>query len=81
VTMSLNTGIAEAVTSASIVNETLRQFPATTSIFNEFGIDACCGGAVSISEAAIRDGADPDELLSALLRAIGPQELGANAAS
>ncbi len=79
--MSTTTGIAEAVTSASIVNETLRQFPATTGVFNEFGIDACCGGAVPISEAAIRDGADPDELLSALNRAIGAQENGASAAS
>ena len=79
--MSSTTRIAEAVTAASIVNETLRQFPATTGVFNQFGIDACCGGAASISEAATRDGAEPDELLSALNRAIGAQQNGADAAS
>ena len=79
--MPSNTEIAETVTSASIVNETLRQFPATTGIFNQFGIDACCGGAVSIREAAIRDGANPDELLNALNVAIGPEENRANSAS
>ena len=75
------TGIAEALTPASIVNETLRQFPATTGVFNQFGIDACCGGAASISEAATRDGANPDELLNALNVAIGAEENRANSAS
>src|SRR5665213_755609 len=79
--MPSTTGIAEALTPASIVNETLRQFPATTGVFNQFGIDACCGGAASISEAATRDGANPDELLNALNVAIGAEENRANSAS
>lgn len=56
----------EVVQPSSIVNETLRLYPATTAVFNEFGIDACCGGAASISGAASRDGADPTKLLKAL---------------
>lgn len=48
------------------VNELIRQFPAAVKVFNEFGIDACCGGAVPIRFAAERDGADPEALLSAL---------------
>lgn len=60
----------EVILPVSIVNETLRLYPATTAVFNGFGIDACCGGAVSISEAATRDGADPDALLAALNAAI-----------
>ena len=61
----------EIVQSTSIVNETLQLYPATTAVFNQFGIDACCGGAASISDAAARDGADPVALLDALNGAIG----------
>ena len=61
---------SEVVQPSSIVNETLRLYPATTAVFNEFGIDACCGGAASISEAASRDGTDPTKLLRALNDAI-----------
>lgn len=48
------------------VNDAIRLYPETIAVFNDFGIDACCGGAVPIAEAARRDGADLDELLAAL---------------
>ncbi len=48
------------------VNEMLRVYPATVSVLNAFGIDACCGGAAALGEAARRDGVDLDELLRAL---------------
>lgn len=48
------------------VNEAIRLFPDTVGVFNDFGIDACCGGASPISEAAARDGADLAALLAAL---------------
>ena len=51
---------------AATVNEILVKYPATVSVFNQFGIDACCGGAASLDEAARRDGADVDQLLRAL---------------
>lgn len=53
------------------VNETIRRFPATVEIFNRYGIDACCGGAASVAEAAVRDGADPVKLQGELLSVIG----------
>jgi regulator of cell morphogenesis and NO signaling len=53
------------------VNETIRRFPATVEIFNRYGIDACCGGAAAVAEAAVRDGADLSALHADLLRAIG----------
>lgn len=56
----------EAITFTSVVNDVIQSHPATTNVFNEFGIDACCGGAVSIHDAALRDGADPAALLNAL---------------
>ncbi|HYJ80690.1 MAG TPA: DUF542 domain-containing protein [Longimicrobiaceae bacterium] len=48
------------------VNEAIRRFPATVAVFNAFGIDACCGGAAPVAEAAARDGADAAALLRAL---------------
>ena len=53
------------------VNEAIRRFPATVAVFNAFGIDACCGGAAMLAEAAVRDGADPVELLKAVRAAAG----------
>jgi iron-sulfur cluster repair protein YtfE (RIC family) len=43
------------------------------AVFNEFAIDACCGAAAPLAEAAERDGADPDALLEAL-RAAAAEE-------
>ncbi len=52
------------------VNEAIRRFPETVAVFNEFGIDSCCGGAAAIAIAAERDGADLDTLLQRLNTAI-----------
>jgi regulator of cell morphogenesis and NO signaling len=51
---------------SATVNEILAQHPATVSVFNAFGIDACCGGDAELAEAASRDGADLNALLAAL---------------
>ena len=56
------------------VNEAIRLYPLTVELFNRFGIDACCGGAVPIVEAAARDGADTGALMEELLRIIGHDE-------
>ncbi len=55
------------------VNDIIRLWPATVAVFNSWGIDACCGGAVPVREAAERDGADPVALARALLDAIRPE--------
>jgi regulator of cell morphogenesis and NO signaling len=52
------------------VNELIREVPLTISVFNSFGIDTCCGGAVPVRQAARRDGADVDALLAALADAV-----------
>jgi len=64
------------ITCASVVNDVLLSHPATTNVFNEFGIDACCGGAVPIHDAALRDGADPAALLDALNAAVAGDRRG-----
>jgi regulator of cell morphogenesis and NO signaling len=53
------------------VNRVIRDFPATVEAFNRHGIDACCGGAAPVREAALRDGADPDALVADLLALAG----------
>jgi iron-sulfur cluster repair protein YtfE (RIC family) len=53
------------------VNEMIRRFPATVDIFKRFGIDACCGGAAAVADAAVRHGADPVALRTELLRVVG----------
>ena len=55
------------------VNETVRLYPQTIPVFNEFGIDSCCGGAVSISVAAERDAADLAALMRRLEEAVASQ--------
>ena len=54
------------VTKEMIVNDCIRDYPNTIGVFTRFNIDSCCGGAVSIEEAAKRDGAAIDELMEAL---------------
>ncbi len=54
------------IDTASTVNELVARYPATIAVFNRFGIDSCCGGAVPIADAARREGADCDALLTAL---------------
>jgi regulator of cell morphogenesis and NO signaling len=53
---------------SATVNEILARYPETVSVFNTFGIDACCGGDAGLAEAARRDGADVNALLAALDR-------------
>ena len=55
-----------SIDTADTVNRIIVEYPAAVSIFNAFGIDACCGGDASLEEAARRDGADVDALVEAL---------------
>lgn len=50
----------------STVNDVIRDYPATASIFNFFGIDTCCGGRLTIAEAADNESVDPGVLVAAL---------------
>ena len=48
------------------INEIVARHPETIAVFNRFGMDTCCGGGVSVEEAARRDGLDLDQILAAL---------------
>ncbi|MBI5238471.1 MAG: DUF542 domain-containing protein [Deltaproteobacteria bacterium] len=58
--------MAEKVTKEMVVNDCIRFHPNTITVFTKFHIDSCCGGAVSIEDAATRDGARLDELMKAI---------------
>jgi regulator of cell morphogenesis and NO signaling len=60
---------------STTVNDMLRTYPETVSVFNAFGIDACCGGAASLQEAARRDGVNLAELVAALEAAMERTEV------
>ena len=51
---------------ALTVNDTLLRHPETMAVFNAFGVDACCGGAASLAEAARTAGVEPVALIEAL---------------
>ncbi len=55
----------------SKVNDVIKLHPASIPVFNVLGVDACCGGAASLEDAARVAGADPEVLMDALERAIG----------
>ena len=52
------------------INEIVARYPATIPVFNRFGMDTCCGGGVSVSDAARRDGIDVEAVLAALREAV-----------
>jgi len=48
------------------INDIVARYPGTIATFNRFGMDTCCGGAVTVEEAARRDGIDAAEVIAAL---------------
>jgi regulator of cell morphogenesis and NO signaling len=61
----------QKVTKELVVNDCIKLYPNTIGVFTKFNIDSCCGGAVSIEEAARRDGAELEALMTALNEAAG----------
>lgn len=57
-----------AVTSETTVNEVIRRVPGAVRVLGEAGIDACCGGALPLAEAARRHGLELEDVLADLDR-------------
>ena len=49
----------------------VEQHPETMPVFNEFGLDLCCGGGLTIGQAAAAHGLVPHTILSAVQARIG----------
>jgi regulator of cell morphogenesis and NO signaling len=54
------------ITADTVVNEAVKEYPQTLYVFQEAGIDTCCGGALPIAEAARRHNIDVAELLKSI---------------
>lgn len=52
------------------VNAVRAQHPSTLEVFNRYGLDTCCGGRLSVSDAAQAAGVDAIALCAALTDAI-----------
>jgi len=54
------------ITKDMIINDVIKKYPKTITVFNNFKVDSCCGGGVSIEKTAAAGGVDIDALLKAL---------------
>ena len=52
------------------VHDVLERYPATAAVFTSFGLDSCCGAALTVEEAAYRHGVDSILLCTSLHTAI-----------
>ena len=59
------------ITGNMVINDVIKKYPETISVFNSFRVDSCCGGGQSIAKTAAADGIAMDALLSALNEAAG----------
>lgn len=48
------------------VNETIALYPATVVVFGAHDIDTCCGGGISVEQAARNAAIDPRQLCAEL---------------
>jgi regulator of cell morphogenesis and NO signaling len=55
---------------ALTINDIVARHPESIPVFNRFGMDTCCGGGVSVDEAARRDGVDAAAVFAALDEAL-----------
>ena len=63
-------GNAIRLDSSLTINEIIVQHPEMIAVFNRLGFDTCCGGGVSLDEAAHREGVAVDTVLAELRRVL-----------
>jgi regulator of cell morphogenesis and NO signaling len=68
--------MAIAIESGETLNALVDRLPETLPVLQGFGLDTCCGGALTLEQAAERHGLDLRQLLEAL-RAAGAPARGA----
>lgn len=54
------------ITKDMIINDVIKKYPKTITVFRNYKVDSCCGGGFSIEKTAGMGGIDMDSLLKAL---------------
>lgn len=54
------------ITKNMIINDVIKKYPKTITVFSKFKVDSCCGGAASIEKTAGMSGVDINPLLAEL---------------
>jgi len=62
--------IATTITLNMTINDAILAYPQILPVLQQAGLDACCGGGLSIAEAARRHGLDAGALFRALEDAV-----------
>lgn len=58
------------ITKDMTINDIIKQYPQTITVFNQFRVDSCCGGGQTVAKTAAADGVDVKALLRALNEAV-----------
>lgn len=59
------------ITKNMTINDVVKKYPKTITVFSKFKVDSCCGGASSIEKTAGMSGVDVVALMAALNKAAG----------
>ena len=61
--------MADMITKDMVINDVIKKYPKTITVFSNFKVDSCCGGGFSIEKTAGMSGIDIDALLKSLNKA------------
>ncbi|OOP55494.1 MAG: hypothetical protein AYP45_14505 [Candidatus Brocadia carolinensis] len=58
------------ITKDMVINDVIKKYPKTITVFSNFKVDACCGGGFSIEKTISATGIDLNALLTALNKVV-----------
>ncbi|KAB2835602.1 MAG: disulfide oxidoreductase [Candidatus Brocadia sp.] len=58
------------ITKDMVINDVIKKYPKTITVFSNFKVDACCGGGFSIEKTVSASGIDLNALLTALNKVV-----------
>ena len=61
---------AERVLRTSLIRDLVERYPEAMPVLSQYGIDVCCGGGLTVPDAASAHGHDPEEVVQAVVTAL-----------